>query len=445
MKSRYRLATLAMAMMAFAISGCSGDSSTGPNLTGDAATFTSKVATEWFRLSYDRVRAESYSPPRASRAFGYAGVSLYESVVAGMPSYQSLAGHLNGLSTLPKATDFPYHWPTVANTALATVMRGLFEGATEATSDAINDLEADFNAEFDALDLEAEVTARSLAYGQAIGLAILEWSRRDGYATLHNCSGYTPSGELGRWEPTPPAFAPALEPCWGDMRTFVIPSGATCDPGPPPLYSEEEDSPFMIEAVEVYETASDLTPEEVTIAQFWADNPGQTGTPPGHSIMILTQVLESEDMDLEIAAEAYAKVGMAVADAFIACWWTKFEYDLVRPVTCIQDLLDADWLPPVVTPPFPEYSSGHSTQSGAAAEVLTGLFGDITFTDHTHDARGFDPRTFDSFYEFADEAAISRLYGGIHYRSAIELGVDQGVCIGEQVNALPFKKAVVSR
>jgi len=228
------------------------------------------------------------------------------------------------------------------------------------------------------------------------------------------------------------------------MRTFVISSGAACEPGPPPLYSEEETSQFMVEAQEVYETASNLTAEQLTIAQFWADNPGQTGTPPGHSIMILTQILETEDANLEIAAEGYAKLGMAVADAFIACWWTKFEYDYLRPITCIRDLIDPNWLSPVSTPPFPEYSSGHSTQSGAAAQVLTGMFGDMAFTDHTHDSRGMAPRSFSSFFEFADEAAISRLYGGIHFRSAIELGVDQGSCIGEEVSALPFKKAVAS-
>jgi hypothetical protein len=226
------------------------------------------------------------------------------------------------------------------------------------------------------------------------------------------------------------------------MRTFAISSGAACNPGAPPLYSEEENSPFMIEAKEVHQTVSDLTAEQLTIAQFWSDNPGQTGTPPGHSIMILTQILETEDANLEIAAEAYAKVGMAVADAFIACWWTKFEYDYLRPITCIRDLIDPNWLSPVVTPPFPEYTSGHSTQSGAAAEVLTDLFGDMVFIDHTHDARGFEPRSFNSFFEFADEAAISRLYGGIHFRSAIELGVDQGKCVGEQINALAFKKAI---
>lgn len=438
-------ATVACAMVIGVVTGCSSKKSTGPDRTGDVASFGAEVATAWMRLSYDRVRAEGYSPPRASRAYGYLGVAMYEALVAGMPAFQSLAGQVNGLTTLPKATDFPYHWPTVANVATATVMRGVFEGGSAGTFESIDALEDDFQSEFSSQGLTDDVVNRSVAFGQSIGLGILEWSRRDGYTTLHNCSGYTPSGEQGRWEPTPPAYAPALEPCWGDLRPFVIDYGGVCDPGTPPPYSEDPASPFMIEAREVYETTQSLTEEQVIIAEFWADNPGATGTPPGHSVMIATQILELMDANLEVAAETYAKVGMAVADAFIACWWSKFEYDYLRPITCIRDLLDPEWLSPVVTPPFPEYTSGHSTQSGAAAAVLTDLFGDRAFTDHTHDGHGFQPRSFDSFYEFADEAAISRLYGGIHFRTAIELGVDQGKCIGEQVNALPFRHAIAVR
>jgi len=190
----------------------------------------------------------------------------------------------------------------------------------------------------------------------------------------------------------------------------------------------------------VYNTETHLTPEQRDIALFWADDPGATATPPGHWISILNQVLETQGVVLDRAAEAYAKVGIALADSFIGCWHAKYQYNLIRPVTVIRAKLDPDWLPLVNTPPFPEYPSGHSVQSAAAAEVLTDLFGDrYAFTDQTHADRGYLPRSFESFRAAAEEAAISRLYGGIHYRSAIEQGLAEGRCIGQQVNAIVFR------
>jgi hypothetical protein len=225
------------------------------------------------------------------------------------------------------------------------------------------------------------------------------------------------------------------------MRPFVLPSGRTCDPGPPPAFSSDTSSPFFQEAKEVYDVVNDVTPEQLAIAAFWSDDPGTTGTPPGHSMMIAAQIIEQMDLPLDIAAETFARVGIAVADAFIACWWTKFEYNLLRPITYVHDvLMDPDWTTPLVTPPFPEYSSGHSAQSGAAAQVLTDMFGDLAFTDHTHEGRGLPARSFDSFFEAAEEAATSRLYGGIHFRSAIERGVNQGQCVGGAISALRFHR-----
>jgi membrane-associated phospholipid phosphatase len=186
---------------------------------------------------------------------------------------------------------------------------------------------------------------------------------------------------------------------------------------------------------------NNLTDEQRAIALFWADDPSVTATPPGHSVSIATQVLRAVDGGLDTAAETYAKVGMAVADAFIACWNTKYSYNLVRPVTYIQAFIDADWLPILVTPPFPEYTSGHSAQSGAAAQVLTDLFGRrFAFVDRTHEDRGLPARSFVSFFQAAGEAAISRLYGGIHYRPAIVRGLEQGRCVGQAVSALEFRR-----
>jgi hypothetical protein len=179
-----------------------------------------------------------------------------------------------------------------------------------------------------------------------------------------------------------------------------------------------------------------LTDEQHAIARFWSDDPGATPTPPGHSISILTQVIRMLDASLGQAADAYARVGVAVADAIIACWRTKYQFNLIRPVTYVRRVIDPAWTPLLITPPFPEYTSGHSVQSGAAARVLTDLFGPVSFTDHTHDARGQPARSFSSFTDAAREAAISRLYGGIHFHAAIERGLEQGDCIGARATAL---------
>jgi hypothetical protein len=222
---------------------------------------------------------------------------------------------------------------------------------------------------------------------------------------------------------------------------MVLSGGAECPPGEHPAYSEDPASAFHAEALETYEAVRNLTPQQEAIARFWSDDPGLTATPPGHSISITTHVLRREDASLATAAEAYARVGIAVCDAFISCWHQKYVYNLLRPVTYIRRLVDPEWLPLLVTPPFPEYTSGHSVQSGAAFQVLTDLFGSsYAFVDRTHDRLGLPPRSFSSFFEAAEEAAISRLYGGIHFRAAIDNGVEQGKCIGRAATALALRE-----
>ncbi len=197
--------------------------------------------------------------------------------------------------------------------------------------------------------------------------------------------------------------------------------------------------------LEVYYTNLTLTDEQTTIANYWADGAGATGTPPGHWIAIMGQIARNDRLSLMAAAEGYVRVGLAVADAFIDCWQTKYTYNVLRPVTYIQAVIDADCLPLLVTPPFPEYPSGHSTQSGAVATVLTDLFGVKAFTDTTHSDHGLTPpqtpRTFNSFDEAAEEAARSRLYGGIHYASGNTNGLAQGRCIGQVIlDRIAFKR-----
>lgn len=397
------------------------------------------VANSWFDLAYRLVRDEKLPPPLTSRLFGYAGVALYEAVAPGIPGARSLAGQLNELQPLPQPDpQAEYHWPTVANAALATVHRTLLSNTTGNTQRAILEQERRLQEQSVAA-VKPDVLLRSIDQGQRVGLAILDWAQADGYAYLSRCT-FTPPSGTGLWQPTPPGFAAPLQPCWGQMRPFVLQERSDqCQPSTTPVYSEDRTSQFYFEALEVYQTVKNLTKEQQEIASFWSDDAGKTGTPPGHSVSILTQIARDRQLSLSDAAEAYARLGIALADAFISCWQTKFSANVVRPITYIQDVIDPAWNAPLTTPPFPEYTSGHSVATGAAATVLTALFGDnYAFTDHTHDALGYAPRSFNSFFEMADEAAISRLYGGIHFRSAIEAGVEQGRCIGQRVVKLEF-------
>jgi len=403
-----------------------------PPVSQPTSSFDCDVARQWFNLLIGAIDAENYSPPVASRTIAYSGVTLYESVVGGMDTHNSLAGQLNGLDSVPALPSGVLHWPSVANSALATILENLFASASAPTLATIATLEQSLADVYDDT-VSAAVVQRSIDYGEDVGLAVFTWSTGDGFSMWNNCAYTVPVGP-GLWAPTPPAFTPnPLQPCWGNLRPFALLFGAECAPLAHPPYSTDTGSVFYQESLEVYNTVNNLTQAQMDIALFWADGSGSL-TPPGHWISIVDQICAQEALTLDVAAEAYAKVGIGVADAFISCWELKYYYNLLRPITYVRDaagpINDPTWNTFIGTPPFPEYTSGHSTQSGAAAFLLEDLLGDITFTDHTHDAVPLNPRTFDTFAEAANEAAISRLYGGIHYRAAIERGIEQGQCIG---------------
>ena len=290
--------------------------------------------------------------------------------------------------------------------------------------------------------LAPEVAAASVAQGSAVADHILAWSQGDGGAVVENMGfplAFTPDTRPGHWKPTSTIAqqqAPLL-PGWGSNRPFAMPAADACGLPPPPAYSEEKGSQFYAEAFETYEAVRNLTPEQTAIARFWSDDPMLSTTPPGHWMQIALALLEDEDAPAARRAEVMARLGITVADAFIACWQAKYEYDLIRPVTYIKKVIDKNWEPLLITPPFPEYPSGHSTQSGAAATVLTAIWGpDFAFADGSHEDDGLPERAFPSFWAAADEAGISRLYGGIHFRAAIEQGLEQGRCVGAYAVAL---------
>ncbi len=400
------------------------------------AAYEADVPVAWGKLLYATLRDEKLNPPAASRVIGYFGVSLYESVVPGMPRHWPLGGQLNDLGWTPAWCTHGHgmHWPLAANAALPRLLKGLLPAATPATVATIDALEAQLAASLRADDAVAvKVATRSEAYGREVADAILAWAAGDGYATVIALP-FTPPVGPGLWVPTPPAnIANPLLPHWGKMRPFSMVTGSEFAPPPPPPYSTDPASLFFAQAKQVRDQSLANTPETIAIAKFWADAGPGTATPPGHWVSILNQIATNEGLGLDVAAEAYAKLGIAVADAFICCWDAKFVHNLLRPVTYVQAQIDAAWLPLIATPPFPAYASGHSTQSGAAYVVLEDVLGDVAFTDHTHDALGHPARSFSTFAQAADEAAVSRLYGGIHYAFDNDAGLDAGERIGKNV------------
>lgn len=441
------------------------------------------MVAEWMQTYYGLIRAERISPPVASRVLAYAAVALYEGL-ATAGSLRSLAGQLNGLDSLPTPEPGLRHDPVlVAIAAERTVLDTLFAEGLPATRAALATLVDSLTAARTALGVPAPVGRRSEELGVRIGGAVLAWAARDGFDSSRTKPWKPPVGpqywvndsraneyvsqnlsaatdfialdnpaasfragaasERGLVMNRPKAASirtlkavnptGATEPWWGSIRPFVLQASDECPAPAPPEYSPDRGSAFHTEAMRVYQADRGLTEEQRQIALYWADNPGETGTPVGHWLSIASQMVDQLDLPLERAAEVFVLATLAQADAFIGCWRTKFDTHVLRPVTYIRRHVDPGWEPFIITPPFPEYPSGHSVQSAAAATVLQELLGAVAFDDSTNLTIGHPVRRFRSFMEAAQEAALSRLYGGIHYPMAIENGMAQGVCIGRKV------------
>ncbi len=406
-----------------------------------------KVLHSWYQMVLELVRhTPTYSPPVASRSFAYLGITAFEATASGSRELQSLAGQLNGLEPLPqREAGKAYDEAVVVHSALAAAAEELFTNTGPTGKRALAALEKKLRSEASA-ELPADVVARSEDYGRAVAAHILAWSRDDGGAVIENMGfplEYPLTKGAAHWVPTSPIAMQQkpLLPTWGGNRTFAMPNGAACPLPAPPTYSEDKTSAFYKEALEVYETKKNLTAEQRAIARFWSDDPMLSPTPPGHWISIALQILERGNAEIDESVDVLARIGIAVADGFVGCWNAKYQYDLLRPVTYIRRVIDPKWETLLITPPFPEYPSGHSTQSAAAATVLAGIFGEgFAFEDATHGRDGLAKRAFPSFWAAAEEAGISRLYGGIHFRSAVDRGLEQGRCVGAFVNALRTRR-----
>jgi len=387
----------------------------------------------------DVIVYDIFSPPVASRIYAYASLAMYEAARFGEPKYPSLTAQLHGFAPMPAPDpDKQYNFLLAGARAFQVVARKV-----TFSTDSLKLFEQQLYDRFHAAGIDDEVFTNSIAFGDTIGAAILARSARDNYRESRGYPRYTVDRIKGSWQPTPPDYMDAIEPYWNSIHPMVM---DTCNQFQPPAankYDISTGSRFYTEMIEVYNTGRQLSPEQRAIASFWDCNPyvmHHTGhamfatkkiTPGGHWMGIAAIASRQSKADYVRTAQAYAFTAVTLLDAFISCWDEKYRSRVIRPQTVINDLIDPKWEPLLQTPPFPEYTSGHSVISSAAAVSLTRLYGDhFAFTDTTEVEYGAGKRSFISFRQAAEEAAISRLYGGIHYRSAIENGVQQGTGLG---------------
>lgn len=405
------------------------------------------VSPEDFHGAVDKVVEvmihDIFSPPVATRIFAYPAIAAYEIMAKQEPGYQSLAGQLHGLETIPDPQVAEVNYEVAALVAHMELSKRLIfsEDKVMAYRDSLYQVwgkenERIFNASKD--------------YGMQVADFIGAWMNKDNYKETRTMPKFTVNTQdRSRWQPTPPAYMSGLEPHWAKIRPLSMDSASQFKPLPPPPFSMEEDSQFFKETMEVYQVRKDMTEKgdksiEIAIAQFWDCNPyvsvtrghlmfaTKKITPGAHWIGINKIACRKTGADFPRTVFAYTKTSIALFDAFISCWDEKYRSNLIRPETVINEYIDDSWEPVLQTPPFPEYPSGHSVVSGAAATVLTDIFGDgFAFDDDTETPYGIPVRSFTSFNQAADEAAISRMYGGIHYRAAIEEGVKQGRDLGK--------------
>ncbi len=383
-----------------------------------------------------------YSPPVASRTYAYITIAGYEAAVANDKNFHSFAGQLHGLGPCPHPKN-PYNPCVAAVQAILTVGKALVISEQQ-----VDTFYKSLLLELRTTGIAEDVFSNSISFGSQIANHVLAWAAKDQYTQTRTFVKYTVLNDAASWKPTPPSYMKAIEPSWNKMRTFVIDSASQFKPAPPPPFSIEKQSQFFKDAKDVYVAGSSLTEEQKEIANFWDCNPFKMNvnghvmyaskkiSPGGHWINITRIVCRKAGADTKKSLEAYACLAITVADAFISCWDEKYRSIVIRPETYINQYIDGNWMPALQTPPFPEYTSGHSVISSSAAVVLTRLMGDnFPFTDSTETEFGLPARHFTSFRQAADEAALSRFYGGIHYMPAIKIGLEVGRNIGTFVSA----------
>ncbi len=419
-------------------------------------TESADIAVRWADLTLQVIRgAAKNSPTYSSRSLGYMGLTMYESVINMDSTKRSMNNQLNGLSIIPvPQPNTIYYWPLALNAGQATMLKYLYPDSQlpPSVKDKVDSLYKLILAE-KSKDLIPITINRSVEFGKTLADKIFDWSKIDGgYEGYlkHFDPNYTfPSGN-SYW--IPPTVGQTvsnypLHAFWGQNRTFAVANSTLPIPTIVP-YSTDLNSAYYKLYNDVYQKNKILTQQEKEISAWWADDPTQTYSPPGHSYNLATIAIKKSNASIVKAAETYARVGMAVADAFINCWKAKVVYFNERPSSYVRKNIDRDWVQYWPEPPFPAFPSGHSTQAAAMATVLTNAFGNnFSFVDNTHQGLFLFPytdylttRTFNSFWQSAEECAYSRFLGGIHTQQDNEKGIAQGTIIGENINNLHWNK-----
>jgi hypothetical protein len=412
-----------------------------------------KVATSWAEMTlFITKNTPANSPTYASRALGYIGLTMYESIVHGYPTHRSMEGQLTGLNGLPKPNlNEQYDWVAALNSAQAAILKSIYNQTSDENKLKIDSLEKFFD-DYILIKQKREVITRSSSYGKSVAEAIFQWSKSDGghRGYLANFDKkFRKEQTPGCWEP--PLYGQAishypLHPHWGENRNFLT---ANRERQLPLMIKFDQDklSEYYKECHAVFEKNNSLTQEEKEAALWWGDDPGETFTPPGHSYYLATLVIKKANPELIKCAETYARVGLAVADAFINCWKWKYHFYSERPSSFITKHIDERWESFWPDPPFPAFPSGHATQAAAVAVVFRDLYGEnFEFTDDAHVGRprdqlrnvDFKPRSFKTFWSVAEETANSRFYGGIHSPQDNRVGLEEGAKIGTNVNRLQW-------
>ncbi|HNP20611.1 MAG TPA: vanadium-dependent haloperoxidase [Panacibacter sp.] len=400
------------------------------------------VAIDWYNLQLRMIlnANPSISTLAANRLFGYSGISLYEAARFEIRNSISLQRQLNQMPVMPVPDNAQtYSWVASANAAMANITRDVFPLLTTANHASIDSLEKAYNDKLTA-EVGAAVVARSQAFGDSVASAIFNWAKSDLFDHVND--PYIIKVFPGAWVPTPPLFSAPAGPYMGNCRPFLqMHSHGTTLP-PPYSYSTVKGSDYFKMVNRVYNISQTLTDDQKNIALYWNDVGVNIGyTPMGHNISIITQILQNSGASLATAEEAYLKAGIALWDATIVCWRSKYKYSQLRPVTYIQQNINSTWLPLLTTPNHPEYPAAHAFITSSVMEVLGSVFGrGYDFTDHTYDFRGFSPRSYSSFEQAAIECGESRVYGGIHFQPSVDVGHLYGQLIGKDVELIRLTK-----
>jgi len=424
------------AFLAFFLSGCKENTEYKKQLE-DPELFRSTMK----RLT-DVIVYDVFSPPIASRVYMYPSIASYAIMQKAYPSkYNSLVGQVNGFTEIPNPTDKNINLNLASLHAFVLVGKQLIF-----SEDKLIEFRDQTYERLKEAGLPDKVLNASTAYGNQVAEHILKWAEGDLYKQTRTFPQYSILDEPKYWKPTPPNYMQGIEPHWSKIRTLVLKSGDQFIPTPPIPFDLTEGSPFMKQVMDVYENGGKKNNKNDEIAKFWDCNPyvvvhqGHTMlatkkiTPGGHWIGITEIVSRKANSSFDETINAYANVSISLFDGFISCWDEKWRSLVVRPETIINQYIDKDWEPYLQTPPFPEYTSGHSVISRSAAVILTDLYGDhFDFIDTSEIEFGLPVREFKSFIHASEEAAMSRHYGGIHYMMAIEEGVTQGQKVGEYI------------